>query len=51
MLELLLLTIIGLLKLGLDIILFLTILFIFYKITGINLVKPVVKKYIKYVLN
>lgn len=46
----LLLTIIGLFKLGLDIVLFLTVLFVFYKLTGINLVKPVVKKYIKYVL-
>ena len=47
----LLLTFIGLFKLGLETILCLTVLFIFYKITGINLVKPVVKKYIKYVLN
>ena len=36
-------TIIGLLKIGLEGLLIFIIHFIFYQITGINLVKPVVK--------
>lgn len=43
-------TIVGLFRLGLEALLILTVLFIFYQITGINLVKPIVKKITKYLL-